>query len=160
MNAGSEPFHKPRAPLLILITAGLLFSVSAVWFGVPQIRFAIEQGQVMRARAQLAAFFEASIAYRDAFGALPEGTASEILAALGGENPEDQVFLEVFSDRIDGKEQITDPWGTPWEIWRIGEDRLEARSAGPNRRFGDHDDLIASRAVDSMQPSITPSSHR
>lgn len=159
MNAGSEPLRTPRAPLIILITAGLLFSVSAVWFGVPQIRFAIEQGQVMRARAQLAAFFEASNAYRDAFGTLPEGTASEIIAALGGKNPEDRVFLEIMSDRIDAKRQMTDPWGTPWEIWRIDEDRLEARSAGPNRRFGDHDDLIASRAVDSMQPTITPSSH-
>jgi hypothetical protein len=158
MNAASEPLRTPRAPLIILITAGLLFSVSAVWFGVPQIRFAIEQGQVMRARVQLAAFFEASNAYRDAFGNLPEGTASEIIAALGGENPGGTVFLEVMSDRIDAAGQMTDPWDTPWEIWRIGEDRLEARSAGPNRRFGDHDDLIASRAAESMQRTITPSS--
>jgi hypothetical protein len=154
----SEPLKPPRAPLIILIAAVVVFGLSAVWFGAPQIRFAAEQGQVMRARVQLAAFLNATDRYQDAFGALPAGTASEITAALVGDNPEERVFLEVPAGGTNAQGQLIDPWGTPWEIWRISEDRIEARSAGPNRRFGDHDDLIASRAVGLRSPGMSPPS--
>jgi hypothetical protein len=144
----------PRAPLIILVVAILLFGVSAVWFGVPQVRSAAEQGQLMRVRFQFAAFLEATEAYRETYGVLPEGTAAEIAAALAGNNPEGRVFLELTSDRTNELGQLIDPWGSPWEIWRVGEDRMEARSPGPNRRLGDHDDLLASQSAIPPQPSV------
>jgi type II secretory pathway pseudopilin PulG len=141
----------PRAPLIILVVAMILFVISAIWFGLPQVRFAAEQGRVTRAQMQLWSFLEATEEYRNAFGELPGGSASEIAGALLGDNPENRTFLSVTSEGTNELGQLVDPWGTAWEIWQAGEDRLEARSAGPNQRFGDHDDLIASR---SAPPSL------
>jgi hypothetical protein len=146
----------PRAPLIILISAVVVFAVTSVWFGLPEVRFAAEQGRVSRARMHLASFLHATEAYRTTFGSLPEGTPAEIAASLLGANPESKVFLEVTADRTNAQGAFVDPWGTAWEIWKAGENRLDARSAGPNRRFGDHDDLVASRAVAS-QPPASPS---
>jgi type II secretory pathway pseudopilin PulG len=143
----TESTRPPRAPLMILVVAMLLFLMSAIWFGIPQVRFAAEQGQVTRAQMQLGAFLEATEEYRRTFGELPDGTPAEVAAALLGENSGRQVFLQVTTEGTNALGQLVDPWGTAWEIWQVSEDRLEARSAGPNRRYGDHDDLIASRAV-------------
>jgi hypothetical protein len=143
--------------VIILIGAVLLFGMSALWFGLPEVRFAAEQGRVARAQRQLASFMEAVEAYRVAYGTEPGETAKEITASLLGENVEGGIFLEISVDQTNAQGELMDPWGTAWEIWRVGEDRIEARSAGPNRRFGDHDDLIASRAA-GLMPSRAVSS--
>jgi type II secretory pathway pseudopilin PulG len=133
--------------LVLVMVAVLLFGVSVVWFGIPQVRFAAEQGKVSRVRAQLLAIVEAGEAYRAEYGSVPQGGATAVLSALRGSNEKERVFLELPAGMTNERGEVVDVWGTPVEIWTTGSQRVEARSAGPNRRFGDHDDLVSSQAT-------------
>jgi hypothetical protein len=138
--------------LVLVIVAALLFGVSVVLFGIPQVRFAAEQGKVSRVRAQLLAIVEAGEAYRIEFGSVPEGNAKEVLGGLRGGNERKRVFLELSAGMTNEQGELVDTWGTPLEIWAVGSQRLEARSAGPNQRFGDHDDLVSSQGITAGPP--------
>ena len=128
MKASSKPIMFLLGGLVILLT-------SAVLFGVPQVRRAAQIGAAARARLQMEQWARAADVYRRTHGALPAGDSRAVLETLRHDD-ESRRFLP-------GPErteiQMLDPWGTPWRI-HDGE-RVEIRSAGPNRRFGDEDDF-------------------
>jgi hypothetical protein len=148
--------HRPRAPIVILLGALVLLLVSAVAFGLPQVRRAAELGRVARARSQLAAFAAACEAYRVAFGNLPAGPPASVVGSLTGSNARRQVFLDLKPGMTDGAGALIDPWGTPWEFTYAGSRKLEARVAGPNRRFGDDDDLSSTAAWVAAPAPLRP----
>jgi hypothetical protein len=59
-----------------------------------------------------------------------------ILQAVFGTN----TFL--YSDRTNANGQFLDPWETPYKIDILGQTNFTVRSAGPNKKFGDADDII------------------
>lgn len=78
--------------------------------------------------------------YRQGLGENPVGQNEDIVAAMLGENSKRAAFLPPNSPAIkDGK--LLDPWGTPYWFHPVSRDRMEIRSAGPDRDLFTSDDL-------------------
>ncbi len=72
---------------------------------------------------------------------LPLGANEDIAAALRGKN---QAALRALSDdhrAFNAQGQLVDRWGTPLYFHAESRDRLDVRSAGPDRRMWTADDL-------------------
>jgi hypothetical protein len=127
---------KARSNPIVFLLGGLaILLISAVLFGVPQVRRAAQIGAAARARLQMEQWAQAADVYRRIHGTLPAGDSSAVLETLRA----DDASREVRPAPGLAEVQAVDPWGTPWRI-HDGE-RVEIRSAGPNRRFGDEDDF-------------------
>jgi hypothetical protein len=126
------------APILILACGAGILVITGVLFGIPEVRRAAQIGVAGKARVQLERWTLAAEAYQQAHGPLPEVTDAASLEELRG----DEAATKPLNATHRGQElQLTDPWGTPWRI--RGGERIEVRSAGPNRRFGDDDDMVS-----------------
>ncbi len=132
-----EPVKSAPKPILFLVGGLVVLLASTVLFGLPQVRRAARIGAAARARYQMQQWARASEAYRQEHQRMPEGDLAAVLATLR-RDPASRTFL-VTQETGDSGRLLLDPWGTPWQI-RDGE-RIEIHSAGPNRRFGDDDDL-------------------
>ncbi|HEV7403412.1 MAG TPA: hypothetical protein VGO11_10810 [Chthoniobacteraceae bacterium] len=97
----------------------------------------IEKVSVVEAR--LDSITMGLIAYREKFGRYPKGEAKEIAGALLGKL-ETPAILAWPPKELSPNGEFLDPWGTPISI-RFNESEVELWSAGPNRSFGDADDL-------------------
>jgi hypothetical protein len=78
--------------------------------------------------------------YRQGLGENPVGQNEDIVAAMLGENPKRAAYLAADSPAIkDGR--LIDPWGTPYWFHPVSRQRMEIRSAGPDRDLFTGDDL-------------------
>lgn len=80
--------------------------------------------------------------YASAFGENPVGTNPEITSALQGENPKHINFLRADGNRVNGKGELVDVWGTPYFFHQLSAHDMEIRSAGPDRVMYTGDDLL------------------
>ena len=71
----------------------------------------------------------------------PFGENAEITAALLGENPYRLPHLPRDHPAINAAGELTDRWGTPFLFHALASDRMEIRSAGPDKKFGTADDV-------------------
>lgn len=60
-------------------------------------------------------------AYKNDFGTYPQGSASDIVKALYGRNPEEKVYLDTHAIKTDESGSPLDAWRHPIEI-RFGSD--------------------------------------
>lgn len=72
---------------------------------------------------------------------LPLGSNEEIAAALRGKNRAQLRFLPDDHPVFNDKGQIVDRWGTPLFFHAESRDRLDIRSAGPDKTLWTDDDL-------------------
>jgi hypothetical protein len=72
---------------------------------------------------------------------LPLGSNEEIAAALRGKNRAQLRFLPDDSPVFNPSGQIIDRWGSPLFFHATSRDRLDIRSAGPDREMWTADDL-------------------
>jgi len=78
--------------------------------------------------------------FRQGFGENPVGQNEDIVAMLLGENPKRAAYLPPDCAAIkNGK--LVDAWGTPYWFHPVSRDRMEIRSAGPDRELFTSDDL-------------------
>ncbi len=71
----------------------------------------------------------------------PFGENSEITRALLGENPFRLPLMPRDHPAINAAGELTDRWGTPFHFHALASDRMEIRSAGPDKKFGTADDV-------------------
>ncbi|MEI8088072.1 MAG: hypothetical protein WCG63_00600 [Opitutaceae bacterium] len=71
----------------------------------------------------------------------PFGENAEITAALLGENPYRLPLMPRDHPAINAAGELTDRWGTPYLFHALASDRMEIRSAGPDKKFGTLDDV-------------------
>lgn len=69
------------------------------------------------------------------------GANEEFAAALMGENAAKEVFLRAPHACLNEKGQLVDRWGTPLFFHVRDRDRIDIRSAGPDREMWTMDDL-------------------
>lgn len=70
----------------------------------------------------------------------PVGENHEITAALTGDNPIQVVLIPKNHRAINAQGELCDRWGTPFRFHQVSGERMEIRSAGPDRKFGTADD--------------------
>jgi hypothetical protein len=80
------------------------------------------------------------------YGTFPTGNVGfieRILSGedLNGENPKKEVFL-AHKPSIEHLNEMVDSWGTPFQIGFSQTTNPIIHSAGPNKKFGDQDDII------------------
>ena len=91
--------------------------------------------------AELRAIAGTLTQYYQAYKEYPQGNAKEVAAALLGQVPGRKAFLEWNQRRIDPNGELLDPWGTPYFI-QINGEKIELRSAGPDRLLWNADDQV------------------
>lgn len=72
---------------------------------------------------------------------LPLGSNEELAVALRGRNRAQLRFLPDSHPVFNAKGQLVDRWGTPLFFHAISRDRLDIRSAGPDKAMWTDDDL-------------------
>jgi hypothetical protein len=70
----------------------------------------------------------------------PVGENVEIAGALAGANRLGLVMIPRGHPAFNAAGELCDRWGTPFRFHQLSGDRMEIRSAGPDRRFGTADD--------------------
>lgn len=77
--------------------------------------------------------------YRKDFGDYPLGDSAAIMNALTGDNPTHKLIMPPPSGSTNQAGVWLDPWGTAYEI---SVPPPVVKSAGPDKKFGDADDII------------------
>ncbi len=72
----------------------------------------------------------------------PFGENSDITAALTGDNPLRLALIPRTHPAINAQGELCDRWGTPFRFHALAGDRMELRSAGPDKKFGTADDAL------------------
>ena len=78
--------------------------------------------------------------YRSAVGENPVGTNAEIMRAINGDNLKQANIGPPSGQRLNEHGELVDPWGTPYFFHQVSGNRMEIRSAGPDRVMWTADD--------------------
>jgi hypothetical protein len=83
------------------------------------------------------------VAYRAALrSGNPVGENSEITAALTGRNTLGFAFVPAGNPAINSRGELCDRWGTPYFFHQLSGEKMEIRSAGPDRELWTADDEV------------------
>lgn len=81
--------------------------------------------------------------YRREFGGFPAGQGNDqFMNALRGANPGKLPIFPLDHPRLDPGGNLLDAWQQPYRFHPVSRDRLEIRSAGPDREIFTADDLV------------------
>ena len=80
--------------------------------------------------------------YRTIAGENPVGTNAEIMKAMMGDNPKGAKLGPPAGLQLNENGELIDRWGTSYFFHQLTKDLMEIRSAGPDRRMWNDDDLI------------------
>ena len=83
----------------------------------------------------------------------PWGENAEITAALTGDNSLGLRLIPRTHPAINAAGELVDRWGTPFLFHALAGDRMEVRSAGPDKKFGTPDDA---RLTPPPRPGAEP----
>jgi hypothetical protein len=133
--------------------AGKLLKLTAIAFAVLILLFflsalfnpRVKIGRPSRAQLEIAELIFSLNHYKSAYGDYPSGENSNIVSVLAGNNPQKIVFLN-FRRTSEHPNEMTDPWGTPYQIQFLQQTNFVIRSAGKDKIFGDADDIIFNSA--------------
>lgn len=81
-------------------------------------------------------------AYRTLTGENPVGTNAEIMHTVMGGNPKGATLGPPENQTLNAAGELLDRWGTPYFFHQLAKERMEIRSAGPDRRMWNEDDLL------------------
>jgi hypothetical protein len=89
-------------------------------------------------------------AYSNTYGVFPTGDTESVKRILAGENlngknPQKTVFLN-FQQSAEHSNEMTDPWGTPYQIQFFQQTNFTIRSASKDKILSDADDIIFNSA--------------
>ncbi len=79
--------------------------------------------------------------YRTVFGENPVGTNAEIMKSIMAGNPKGATFGPPEGQSTNDRGELTDRWGTPYFFHQLTRDLIEVRSAGPDGRMWNDDDI-------------------
>jgi hypothetical protein len=77
--------------------------------------------------------------YKLEYAQYPTGNIEEIVSTLSGGNPKKIIFLDWNSRPTGERENVVDPWGTPYRINTVSNE-VFVTCAGPDKKFGTDDD--------------------
>ena len=118
---------------------------------LPQLARMGSQPSPMFCTTSLASLLWVSVeGYKSDFGSYPTGNNAHILQVLQGDNTKKTQYLVVEPGDTNALGQCIDGWGTPFEFTAVSTNALFIRSAGPNRVFGDVDDVMYPSSTNNL----------
>ena len=78
--------------------------------------------------------------YRDLLGENPVGNNAEIMKAVFGGNKKQAKIGMPEGQGMNADGELLDRWGTPYFFHQVSRDKMEVRSAGPDRQMWTADD--------------------
>ena len=78
--------------------------------------------------------------FRDVLGGNPVGNNAEIMRAILGGNLKQAKFAVPEGQTTNAEGELVDRWGTPYFFHQVSKDKMEVRSAGPDRQMWTADD--------------------
>jgi hypothetical protein len=81
--------------------------------------------------------------YRTITGENPVGTNEEMMKSIMGGNPKGATLGPPEGQSVNEKGELIDRWGSPYFFHQLSKVHTEIRSAGPDRRMWNEDDLIS-----------------
>jgi hypothetical protein len=94
-------------------------------------------------RADLRILNQVFVAYRAALhNGNPVGENNEITAALTGRNGLGFAFIPKDCPAVNTKGELCDRWGKPYFFHQISGEKMEIRSAGPDKVLWTDDDVV------------------
>ena len=78
--------------------------------------------------------------FRTRMGGNPTGSNAEITRAFMGNNPKGMRLPAPDGSSVNGEGELCDRWGTPYFLHQVSKDRMEVRSAGPDKVMWTGDD--------------------
>ncbi len=139
----------PKRLLLIFFGFALLVFIFLVAARLPRL---MEWATKGRANAEIISIGAAMEEHRKHLGHYPSGELADTLRSLRGENEKKIVFLLMDAKSAGSGGEFLDPWGTPYRIEIQGTNHLRIASAGPNKTFGDGDDIQKSSTNAPTKP--------
>lgn len=124
-----------------------LFAIVAWWVlrdtTPPPTAYALRQDATLSrfTRAQMKVLTEAFDSYRTANGRFPAGDNSAVMQTLTAAGTRHSRFLKMKMTQPGAAGMFLDPWFTPYRFEFTATNSFTIRSAGPNGRFGDGDDI-------------------
>lgn len=76
-------------------------------------------------------------------GENPVGSNAEIMKAVMGGNPVNARLGPPEGQSVNADGELLDHWGTPYFFHQLAKDKMEIRSAGPDRKLFTVDDLVS-----------------
>lgn len=86
----------------------------------------------------------------------PLGFNEEITRALTGRNPLQLAFIPSTHPAINARGLLCDRWGTPFHFHPVAADRIDVRSAGPDRKLFTEDDAVSASSPPVSGPVADP----
>lgn len=81
--------------------------------------------------------------FRTRMGENPVGTNAEIMKAVMGGNPAKARLGPPEGQGLNDQGELVDRWGTAYFFHQMAKDKMEIRSAGPDRQMWTTDDVVA-----------------
>jgi hypothetical protein len=106
-----------------------------------------KKAKIAQSRAQIEVLGRAITSYESACGPLTNTDTASIEKRIFGDNPKQAVFLDINAGESNSAGQYIDSWGTTFQIDLTNGSGMVIRSAGPNRSFGDADDIFKTFAT-------------
>jgi hypothetical protein len=102
--------------------------------------------KILLCKIEMSDLNAAVIQYHNEYGNYPFGNQIGLIRCLLGDNLRKIEFLHLSTNRFSSDGGYLDPWLTPYQIEVHDQTNLVVHSAGPNRIFGDADDLVFNSA--------------
>jgi len=98
---------------------------------------------VVRTEGTFAAIETVCERYKIDYGTLPSSAENYVLVGIfSGNNPEHIVFWNFQPSMLNANRELIDGRGTPLRIAFLPDSSVSVRSAGRDRSFGTHDDML------------------
>jgi hypothetical protein len=92
--------------------------------------------------------------YATVFQHFPTNDNAGLTKMLTGDNPQQQLFLNLVPTSTNQDGRLVDIWSTPYKFTFLTTNRFTITSAGDNRMFGDTDDIVFDGTFESSSNTL------
>jgi hypothetical protein len=125
----------------VLVVFGFIYVFAALFFPTGGPGVSKKAFPFVKSRSDMVMIGEAIKAYELAYQTDLTSDAVEIFRKLRGENPDKKPFLH-WETNVNSRGEMLDAWGTEYALTLQDRTNIVIRSAGPDKKFGDTDDIV------------------
>lgn len=109
-----------------------------------------KQLQRIRCQSEISEIATGFEKYKTTYQDYPSGNKFTLWKQLSGDNPQKIIFASIKASSINTNGDFVDPWETPFAINFPSTNSFVISSAGPDKIFGNADDIIFNSASNNF----------